>query len=308
MDGSKRRIPLFWTAVFVSAVAYGLIIYGVPYLARRLVGPAEFALPVPSALRFMYLLLIVVGALVYVSYSERNWEDFLRPVISLLTARYGWVPTIMAMVLFPLLLGWSVFARSRGHVVAPVALWIQHPSSNFPKQYENWQNPLRHPSPELLEQFTAAAKEGNYDAIPTAPMQVFLARIKDGERPTEAVMRAALREVYLYEGRILYQINCRPCHGTKADGNGPMADGFRPRRPINFTDVGTIDTLVEGYAFWRIKTGGRSLPPEASPWDSAMPMWGEQITAQSQDLTDDEIHKILLAEYDTARKDPRLPE
>ena len=304
----QRRIPLFCSVVFVSAVAYVLVSFGLPYLSRQVVGPAEFALPVPSALRFLYLLLIVVGALVYVSYSERNWEEFLRPVASILAGRYGLIPKLLVLLLFPLLLGWGVFARGRGDVASPAALWIQHPSSNFPKSFEHWRNPLREPSPEVLEQFTAEATKGAYDTIPTAPMQTFLSTIQNGQTATEAMTRAALQEKYLYEGRILYQINCRPCHGTKADGNGPMADGFRPRRPINFTDVGTIDTLVEGYAFWRVKTGGLGLPTEASPWDSAMPVWGRHVAEEVQDLTDEEIYRILLAEYVTARKGPRLPE
>lgn len=304
----KRRLPLFWTAIFVCAAAYALIIHGVPYVAREVVGPAEFELPVPAALRLMYLLLIVVGALVYVSYSERNWNEFLWPLSSLLAGRYGIVPKILVMLLFPLLLGWGVIVSGRGGVASPSALWIQHPSSNFPRQYESWHNPLREPSEEILEAFTSEAKDGMYDAIPTAPMQAFLDTIKSGKTANEAVSRAALQEKYLYEGRILYQTNCRPCHGTKADGNGPMAEGFRPRRPINFTDVGTIDTLVEGYAFWRVKTGGLGLPTEASPWDSAMPVWGRQLGEHVQDLSDEQINKILLAEYATARKDPRIPE
>jgi mono/diheme cytochrome c family protein len=102
------------------------------------------------------------------------------------------------------------------------------------------------------------------------------------------------------EGRILYQINCRPCHGTKAIADGPMARGFR-LKPANFADPGTIATVVEAYAFWRVKEGAYGLPPEASPWDSAMPAWKD-------DLTDDQIWKILMAEYETAGVEPRKPE
>lgn len=107
-------------------------------------------------------------------------------------------------------------------------------------------------------------------------------------------------EKYIADGRALYQTYCRPCHGTKADGKGPMANGFR-LKPVNFRDPGTIATVVESYAFWRIKEGGIGLPPEASPWDSAMPSWKDE-------LTDDQIWKIILAEYDTANVEPRKPE
>jgi hypothetical protein len=102
------------------------------------------------------------------------------------------------------------------------------------------------------------------------------------------------------EGRILYQKNCRPCHGTPAHGQGPMARGFR-LRPADFTDPGTIATLVENYPFWRIQKGGIGLPNAATPWDSAMPRW-------EGELTDEEIWKIIMAEYQIAGKEPRKPE
>ncbi len=43
-----------------------------------------------------------------------------------------------------------------------------------------------------------------------------------------------------------------------------MAGGFR-LRPANFSDPGTIATVVEAYAFWRVTEGGPGLPPEATP-------------------------------------------
>lgn len=101
------------------------------------------------------------------------------------------------------------------------------------------------------------------------------------------------------EGIVLYQKNCRPCHGTEADGSGPLARGLR-LRPVNFRDPGTIATLVEPYVFWRIKEGALGLPPIAAPWESAMPAWS--------DLSDDEIWKIVLATYAIAGKEPRKPE
>ena len=102
------------------------------------------------------------------------------------------------------------------------------------------------------------------------------------------------------EGKILFQTNCRPCHGSKADGNGPFANSFR-LRPINFQDPGTIATVVDNYLFWRIKEGGPGLPSEATPWDSAMPAWKD-------DLKDDEVWKIIMGEYDAAGVMPRQRE
>jgi mono/diheme cytochrome c family protein len=108
------------------------------------------------------------------------------------------------------------------------------------------------------------------------------------------------RRVVEREGTVLYQKNCRPCHGTTAAGNGPLARGLR-LQPVDFTDPGTIATLVEPYALWRVHAGGLGLPPIATPWNSAMPSWRDE-------LGDDEIWKIIMAAYRIAGTEPRLPE
>ncbi len=111
----------------------------------------------------------------------------------------------------------------------------------------------------------------------------------------EESLTAAVRE-----GTVQYQKNCRPCHGTNADGGGPLARGLR-LRPVDFTDPGTIATLVESYALWRIQRGFGGLPQLATPWHSAMPAWEDE-------MDDDEMWKIILAEYRIAGKEPRMPE
>jgi mono/diheme cytochrome c family protein len=137
------------------------------------------------------------------------------------------------------------------------------------------------------------------DFIPMPEVQAAVQKIKSGGA-SEADIKTAYLQTRLYEGRTLYEFNCRPCHGDKTDGNGPMADGFR-LRPIDFTDNGTLETIVEGYIFWRIRNGGPGLPPEATPWNSAMPIW-------KKDLTDEQIWMIMMAELDLAQKTARIPE
>jgi mono/diheme cytochrome c family protein len=108
------------------------------------------------------------------------------------------------------------------------------------------------------------------------------------------------RDEAVREGTVLYQKNCRPCHGTTANGEGPLARGLR-LRPIDFTDPGTIASVVEQYPFWRIEAGGPGLPDIATPWNSAMPAWGDE-------LEPDEIWKIIAAEHRIAGTEPRRPE
>ncbi|MFQ5551937.1 MAG: c-type cytochrome [Gemmatimonadales bacterium] len=104
----------------------------------------------------------------------------------------------------------------------------------------------------------------------------------------------------LRAGTVLYQKNCRPCHGTAASGDGPLARGLR-LRPVDFTDPGTIATVVEVYPFWRISAGGTGLPPIATPWNSAMPAWADE-------LDEADIWRIIMAEYRIAGREPRIPE
>ncbi len=99
------------------------------------------------------------------------------------------------------------------------------------------------------------------------------------------------------DGRNLYQKNCRPCHGTGHDGTGPMAKTFK-LKPVAFTDPGTIATLVENAVFWRVSEGGIGLPDSATPWDSPMPKWKDE-------LTEEERWKIITAIYEDVGMEPR---
>ena len=63
------------------------------------------------------------------------------------------------------------------------------------------------------------------------------------------------------KGSNLYQEYCAVCHGAKADGNGPSAEGFDVE-PWGFNE-GEIDDLSDGYVFQQIKNGGPwyEMPP-----------------------------------------------
>lgn len=63
------------------------------------------------------------------------------------------------------------------------------------------------------------------------------------------------------QGSGLYQKHCAVCHGKKADGNGPSAEGFEVE-PWGFKD-GEIDDLSDGFLFQQIKNGGVwfEMPP-----------------------------------------------
>ncbi len=317
----RFKVGLFWTALLTLVVIWAMIKWLVPYLSRQITG-MPFPLPVPGTLTLIYIVLAVVAVFLYVTFSDEGLEEFMAPVRRFLAGEYGLIPRGIVLTAVPLIVGWQVYDFTVPKIAAPTALRIQHPSSNFPKKMETLKNPLENPSEDEINAFIEQARanrvefipqvvpdierwmEENPDShmlsfIPTEPVKRFLRALESGGVDKETA-REALREKNLFEGRALYAMNCRPCHGDSTAGDGPMADGFK-LRPINFTDNGTIETIVEGYTFWRVTTGGPGLPIEATPWDSAMPMW-------KLNLTEEERWKIIMAEYDLAQKTPRIPE
>jgi mono/diheme cytochrome c family protein len=122
----------------------------------------------------------------------------------------------------------------------------------------------------------------------------------DERRNPLAALSAVEREEAAREGLVLYQKNCRPCHGAVGDGTGPLATGLR-LRPIDFTDRGTLATLVEQYVLWRIAEGAGGLPPVSTPWHSAMPSW-------ESELDESEMWRLVMAAYNLVGHEPRIVE
>ncbi len=282
MGEKKLRLSTFWATALSLALSFALVKYGIPYASMLIVG-APNPLPVPGALTAFYAILIVAGAWVYLTFDERRWADFTAPVVAFLRGAFPGrgnglkrFARLGILALIPLLVGWAVYGQGRQEAVSPTALRIQHPT--IPGTFEKLQNPFRNPSDERVKRFLAERKLD--------------AGLEEGRR---LLVQAALAE-----GRELYVRNCQWCHGDGADGNGPLAPGFR-LRPADFRSPGTIATVVEAYAFWRVKEGGPGLPVEATPWDSAMPVW-------KTDLTEEQIWKVVMAAYDAADVEPRQPE
>ena len=315
----RFKLGQFWSTVITLIVVYGLVKWVVPLVSRKITG-LPFPLSVPGTLMLFYMVLTLAALFIYISFSEERLQGFLAPIKKLISGEYGVNTRTVVLAIVPLVVGWQVYSTTVPKVSSPTSLRIQHPSSNFPKTMETLENPLRNPKDAEVEKFIEDVKtnkvefipeamqevdkvkdkyENTLGFIPTEPMQAFLKEVKAGNINKENA-KHALIEKYLFEGRILYAMNCRPCHGDSVSGDGPMADGFK-LRPINFTDNGTIETIVEGYTFWRVANGGRGLPSEATPWDSAMPVW-------KTDLPEEYRWRILLAEYDLAQKTPRQPE
>ncbi len=316
-----RRIGSF-PIVAISLIAiYALIKWGIPALSREIT-TLPFPLPVPGTLMFFYMTLAVIAMFLMVTFSDEGMGDFLRPVKKLLRGGYGRIARFVVLLAIPVLAGWQAYDLTVPRAQVPASLRIQHPSSNFPVAMEDLKNPFDELTEAdvaaFIEQVEANAVVFDEQVLPdieiwadefdpdhmleffaVEPVTRLLAELEEGTISPETA-KAALMEKNLFEGRALYAMNCRACHGDSVAGDGPMADGFK-LRPLNFTDNGTLETIVVGYTFWRVANGGPGLPIEATPWDSAMPEW-------KLSLTEAQRWKIILAEYDLAEKTPRIPE
>jgi mono/diheme cytochrome c family protein len=96
-------------------------------------------------------------------------------------------------------------------------------------------------------------------------------------------------------GRRIYYQNCLPCHGDLLNGQGHFGHGFSPT-PLAFPE--NLPLLTESFVFWRIAKGGPGLPKEGAPWNSAMPVWEDYLTA-------DEIWAVVIFLYRQTGTNPR---
>ena len=285
----------FWKIIlFFVVIRYGFFGLLFPWISQWAVG-APNLLPAPAAALSMYTWLMMAAIAIYILSSEERSADFMSPVHQFLkpqTSSLKKMIQLVVMVAIPLFGGWSYFDSNSPKMVSPTAVRIQHPT--MPGSFEGQVNPMRHPTDEQVEEFIVLQKELAEEAADDEEMEPVTvpSNMKEG--------RLALIAKLTEEGAALYAVNCRPCHGMQADGVGPMAVGWR-LQPANFRDPGTIATIVEEYAFWRVSKGGPGLPSASTPWDSAMPIW-------DLDLTEDERWKLLLGEYFLAGVGPRQTE
>lgn len=215
--------------------------------------------PIPNSILVQFMLTALVGILIFVSDSEERWKLFKQPIhATLVDADKKWI-RVALMVLAPLTVGFVTYQRVRPSLGAGAQLRSIHP----------------------------------------APPGTITFR---GKTITLAGLENPLRSqgdlaAHVAEGRRVYYQNCVFCHGDRFDGQGDYAHAFNPA-PLSFADNGTIAQLTESYVFWRIAKGGRGLPREGTPWNSAMPAWEDF-------LTEDEIWAVVIFLYEHTGWHPR---
>jgi mono/diheme cytochrome c family protein len=77
-------------------------------------------------------------------------------------------------------------------------------------------------------------------------------------------------------GKVIFETNCTPCHGSEGQGDGPAAEALDPK-PATLADGAMMNTLSDGYLFWRVSKGGAM-----EPFNSAMPTWETSLTEEQR--------------------------
>jgi mono/diheme cytochrome c family protein len=219
----------FFQAVLILALATVILRYGIR--------PAA-----PWSVFSLYMFIVLLAVLIFVSSDADSWRSFARPIRSTLVDPDKRVLRLALLVVVPLLFGYYAYTQAAAKPQAPAELRAVHPAPpdtiqfrGKPMNISGAENPLR----------------------------------KDAAKFAEHVAKGA--EIYIR--------NCVYCHGDNLDGQGHFAKGFNPP-PANFEDPGTIAMLQEAYLFWRIAKGGPGLPKESTPWNSVMPAWEDRLTEE----------------------------
>jgi mono/diheme cytochrome c family protein len=204
----------------------------------------QFAIrpPAPWSVITLYMAIVLLAVLVYVSSDSDSWRAFLRPLrATLVDADKRWLRRVLIVVI-PLLLGYYAYTQAAAKPQAPPELRAVHPAPP--------------------------------DTIQFRDKQVNISGAENPLRKDQANFKK-----HVAAGGEIYIRNCVYCHGDNLDGGGHFAYGFNPP-PANFQDPGTIAMLQEAYLFWRIAKGGPGLPRESTPWNSVMPAWDDRLTEE----------------------------
>ena len=202
-----------------------------------------FSTPIPSSVISLYMGIISLAILAYVSSSEERREEVSRPLIRFMTERRFTLFLAMTVIAIPALAAANVYVQMNAPLEPPFFARTVHPAS---------------PS-----------------EITVHDKKIDLDRTENPFLPLETSNPAEFRR-HVENGRKVYYRNCVFCHGDTLAGNGMLVHGLDPL-PTNFADAGTIAMLRDTFLFWRISKGAPGLPDEGGPWQSAMPAWEKHL-------------------------------
>jgi hypothetical protein len=198
-----------------------------------------FTAPIPSSVVSLYMGIISIAILAYMTSSQERREEVSGPLVRFMTEKRYAVLLAVTVVALPALAAANVYMQMNVPLQPPYFPRTVHPAS---------------PSEITVHDKTIA--------------------VDAGDNPFRHLERSNPEEFrkHVENGRRVYYRNCVFCHGDNLSGNGMFVHGLDPI-PTNFADGDTIANLRETFLFWRIAKGGPGLPEEGGPWDTAMPSW-----------------------------------
>jgi hypothetical protein len=198
-----------------------------------------FSAPIPASVVTLYMGIVSLAILAYVSSSDERRREISRPLVRFMTDRRYSALLGATVVAIPALAAANVYVQMSVPLQPPLFSRTVHPAS---------------PS-----------------EITVHDKKIALDTVENPFRHLETSSPEEFRK-HVENGRQVFYKNCVFCHGDNLSGNGMFVHGLDPI-PTNFTDKGTIAMLRETFLFWRIAKGGPGLPEEGGPWDTAMPAW-----------------------------------
>lgn len=205
-----------------------------------------FSAPIPSSVVSLYMGIISIAILAYVSSSEERRNEISGPLVRFITERRYTALLVLTAIALPALAAANVYVRMNVPLEPPLFARTVHPASPT--------------------EITVHDRKVHLDAEENPFLRL------------EASDPGEFRK-HVENGRRVYYLNCVFCHGDDLTGNGMFVHGLDPI-PTNFADKGTIANLRDTFLFWRISKGGPGLPEEGGPWDTAMPSWEKFLTEE----------------------------
>lgn len=142
---SGWRVPILLKMAGIWVAVYLGLAYGIQPL-------------LPSSLLWMFMALVTIGILLYVTIYTETMEEFFQPIVTFFAGsggrplvRYGrWA----VLALLPLLVGFQTYRRALPSLAPPAAQRVIHPAP--PIEFAGLSNPLR----EDQERFDEYVAEG----------------------------------------------------------------------------------------------------------------------------------------------------
>ena len=234
--------------VLAVAAAFGLLLFsranllmwaGASWVGSYVLLRFGFPAPIPSSVVSIYMGIVSVAILAYMSSSQERLDEVSRPLVRFMTQKRNTTFLVATVVALPALAAANVYVQKNVPLEAPLFPRTVHPAS----------------PPEITvhdKKIDLNAGQNPFRELETSNPEEFRAHVANG--------------------RQVYYRNCVFCHGASLAGDGMFVHGLDPL-PTNFADAGTIAMLQETFLFWRIAKGGPGLPEEGGPWATAMPAW-----------------------------------